>query len=110
MAAATVKKTVAFRSRKLLDAAAGQPCVLCGRYGSTVPAHLPGAFYGMPAGTGQKTHDWLAAHLCNEPQADGSPSCHELMDSEWRMDPHVRLTALCKTLERLFDEGTLRVN
>lgn len=48
-----------------------------------------------------KTHDWLAAHLCLD--------CHTKMDGVWRSDDQVRMIALCKTLERLFDEGVLTV-
>ena len=55
----------------------------------------------MPAGTGQKTHDWLVAHLCLEH--------HELMDSTWRKDPQIRMQALCLTLEQLFAEGVITV-
>jgi len=55
----------------------------------------------MPAGTGQKTHDWLGAHLCWH--------CHELMDTDWRMDGTVRMKALCLTLERLFEDGVIQV-
>lgn len=90
-----------FKSRKLLDAARGQSCVLCGQIETVVPAHLPGSFYRMPAGTGQKTHDWLVAHLCHD--------CHTLMDTDWRKDAQVRMMALCLTLDRLFEDGVLEV-
>lgn len=91
-----------FRSKKLLAAARGRSCVLCGGNDfTTVAAHLPAATYGQTAGTGQKTHDWLVAHLCSE--------CHSLMDSEWRCDSQVRMIALTKTLERLFDDEILIV-
>lgn len=55
----------------------------------------------MPAGTGQKTHDWLGAHLCY--------SCHQLADTVYRKDAEFRMKALCLTLERLFEEGILQV-
>ncbi len=56
----------------------------------------------MPAGMAEKTHDWLVAHLCHD--------CHALVDGpEWRKDHQVRMTALCKTLERLFDSGVIVV-
>ncbi len=92
-----------FRSRPLLDAAEGQACVCCGREdGTIVAAHLPGSFYGMPAGWGQKTHDWLTAHLCLR--------CHALVDgAPGRRDARLRLQLLCLTLERLFEDGVLRV-
>lgn len=91
-----------FRSRKLLDAAEGRACVLCGRQDETVvAAHLPGVGYNMPAGTSQKIHDWLAAHLCYH--------CHYEVDGIGRQDFQLRMRALCLTLERLFDEGVLIV-
>ena len=68
---------------------------------TVVTSHLPGAFYGMQAGTGQKTHDWLAAHLCH--------GCHLFMDGEGRMDAQLRMKALCLTLQRLFDQGIITV-
>ncbi len=93
---------IRFRSDPLLCAARDQACVLCGDdQGTTVAAHLPGAKYGMGAGTGQKTHDWLVAHLCHQ--------CHEKMDAEWRNDYRMRLGALCLTLERLFEQGVITV-
>jgi len=91
-----------FESRALLDAARDQPCVFCQRDDTTVPAHLPGSFYRMAAGTGQKTHDWLVAHLCHEH--------HEKMDTVWRKDARVRMMALCLTLERLFNDGVIEVS
>ncbi len=93
-----------FQSRKLLDTAEDRACVLCGRCeGTTVPAHLPGSRYGMPAGWSQKTHDWLVAHVCFE--------CHELLDGpDGRQDFQLRMKALCLTLERLFAAGVLRVH
>lgn len=102
------KKVTRYERRRLLDQARGRPCVLCehdslnvGDVMETVPAHLPGSFYGMPAGTGQKTHDWLVAHLCDRH--------HTEMDTTWRKDPQMRMLALCLTLERLFAEGVLVV-
>ena len=87
--------TKRYQNRSLLHCAKGEPCVLCGKNdGTTVPAHLPGSIYGMAAGTGQRTHDWLVAHLCHD--------CHQRMDSEWRRDCQIRMKALCLTLERLF--------
>ena len=84
-------------------AARGQACVLCDRQDDTVVlAHLPGSFYGMPAGIGQKTHDWLAAHLCHR--------CHNSCDTVSRMDSAMRMMVLCKTLERLFNDGVIKVD
>ena len=98
----SLKKRPRFESRKLLNQAEGRVCVLCEKGGTVVPAHLPGAFYGMPAGHGEKTHDWLVAHLCLE--------CHTKMDGpEWRKDAQIRMKALCLTLERLFTSGAIVV-
>ncbi len=100
---AQVPKLKQFRSRRLLDAAEGQLCVLCERENkreTTVPAHLPGAFYGMPGGS-IKVHDWLVAHLCD--------TCHAAMDNECRRDAQLRMRALCLTLQRLFEQGVLIV-
>jgi hypothetical protein len=69
--------------------------------GTTVAAHLPGAIYGMSAGMSEKTHDWLAAHLCAD--------CHQKMDNEWRTDARIRMVALCRTLERLFSDGIIQI-
>lgn len=91
-----------FESKRLREAARDVPCVLCNRNdGTVVLAHLPGSFYGMPAGMGQKTHDWLGAHLCHD--------CHAEIDSTHRRDAEIRMMALCRTLERLFNDGTLTV-
>lgn len=92
-----------FESKVLRDAARNRACVLCGNdeEGGVVLAHLPGSFYGMPAGTGQKCHDWLGSHLCD--------LCHGAMDGEWRNDSAMRMQALCLTLERLFNEGVIVV-
>ena len=91
-----------FESKRLRDAARFQRCVLCGTDdGTVVLAHLPGSRYGAPAGMAEKTHDWLGAHLCRE--------CHERMDGELRDDVEIRMMVLVLTLERLFDQGVLRV-
>jgi hypothetical protein len=91
-----------YKSKKLRDAARGESCVLCGcRDETIVLAHLPSAVYGMSAGTGQKTHDWLGAHLCLR--------CHTNMDSVWRRNTEIRMKALCLTLQRLFDKGIIKV-
>lgn len=68
---------------------------------TTVGAHLPGAYYGMPDGTGAKTHDWLVAHVCDRH--------HAYLDGPGRKDTETRMKALCLTLERLFEDGTIIV-
>ena len=107
MPTTTLKNSCRYRSQKLLAEAEGRTCVLCEFDGkindvsTTVPAHLPGSFYGMPAGIAAKTHDWLVAHLCDEH--------HTWIDSVGRMDAEARMKALCLTLQRLFAEGVLIV-
>ena len=96
-----MEKKKPFRSKRLREAARDQPCVFCQTTDTTVLAHLPGSFYRMPAGMGEKVSDWLGAHLCHEH--------HEKMDTVWRKDARVRMMALCLTLERLFDDGILEV-
>jgi len=56
----------------------------------------------MPSGTGQKTHDWLVAHLCLDH--------HAYVDSKGRRDTETRMMGLCLTLERLFESGVLIVS
>ena len=90
-----------YQNRSLLHCAKGESCVLCGKNdGTTIPAHLPGAYYGMQAGTGQKTHDWLVGHVCMD--------CHTYLDGDGRKDTQTRMKALCLTLERLFANGGMR--
>jgi len=89
-----------YNSKRLRRAAKDQPCVWCGAEdGTVVLAHLPGSYYRMGAGTAQKTHDWLGAHLCQK--------CHEYADGDGRKDAAFRMAVLCLTLERLFEQGVL---
>ncbi len=90
-----------YLSKRLRRAAKDQSCVLCGNdeEGRVILAHLPSQSYGMTAGCAQKTHDWLGAHLCDR--------CHAYVDGPGRKDTDLRMMALCRTLERLFDSGEL---
>lgn len=107
----TIKRRRRFQSKRLRDAAKGQACVLCEHWYSrhrrvgpdetVVACHLPGSEYGMAAGMGQKTHDWLAAHLCDDH--------HRMMDGKWRRAVPTRMLALCLTLDRLFEQGVIVV-
>lgn len=47
---------------KLLKAANGAPCALCGEIGTTVAAHSNALRHGH--GIGQKSHDWAVAYVC----------------------------------------------
>lgn len=59
-----------FRSPKLLKAARGRPCVLCGSVGTTVSAHSNQTEHGH--GTGIKAPDFYSAWCCG--------TCHDLID------------------------------
>lgn len=65
-----------------------------------MPCHLPHSAIGFPAGTGQKTMDWLTGDCCME--------CHHKLDhAEWRNDHQMRMKALALTIQRRLDEGLL---
>ena len=59
-----------FRSAKLLQAANGRPCVLCGSVGTTVAAHSNSLAHGR--GIGHKSPDYMVAYLCMR--------CHDRVD------------------------------
>ena len=96
-----------FRSRKLLDADAGKPCVRCGcEDGTIVPAHYTGvrrnAFGG---GLGIKVADILTARLCRK--------CHEWIDTlsrdkedRWEHSEEF-LTLIALTIVKRLEEGIL---
>lgn len=68
----------------------------------SVPCHLPHNGIGYPAGSGQKTHDWLVCDCCLH--------CHHELDHGiWRNDHQIRMRAHCRTIERRIDEGILQV-
>lgn len=89
-------------SPKLRQAGHGKTCVLCELGQSSMPCHLPHNGIGFPAGTGQKTHDWLTADCCAK--------CHFKLDhGEWRNDYQMRMKALTLTVQRRIDEGVLLI-
>jgi Putative nuclease YbcO/Protein of unknown function (DUF968) len=95
---------VTFRSRKLLDLARGQPCVMCGRDdGTVVAAHSNLMEHGK--GKSIKAHDAATAHLCFV--------CHTEIDQGKEMSREERrdfmLTAIVRTILRLFDQGRLEI-
>jgi hypothetical protein len=53
-----------FRSQKLREMAQHYPCVLCQRYGTTVPAHANMVRLGK--GTGIKVPDFYIAYICQQ--------------------------------------------
>lgn len=92
-----------FESKRLRDAPRFEVCVIEGCEAPAVGVcHLPHNEWGMGAGTGQKTHDWLGGHLCH--------AHHDYADGDGRNDHAWRAMALCLTLQRLFDRGVLIVD
>lgn len=95
-------KHTAYRNRKILDAAKGQPCMRCGKEdGTTVAAHSNYQEDGK--GMGKKADDLFVAFLCAD--------CHRWMDEgratydAKREDFH---RAMKKTLRLLLDMGVLK--
>lgn len=91
-----------FRSKKLLNAARDQSCVMCGSHGTTVAAHANYVEYGK--GRGIKAPDCLVAFLCS--------TCHYSLDQgpmskaeKWEMWHR----AFVRTIVRLFDQGIVQV-
>lgn len=92
-----------FESPTLRDAPRIELCVMPDCWAPAVGVcHLPSAEIGFHAGTGQKTHDWLGAHLCqsHHDYADGAAGRH---------DHRFRMQALALTVQRLFDRGVIIV-
>ena len=90
------------RSKKLTQAARGEPCVACG-HPTSVFAHLPNP---GDAGMGQKTDDYWGAFLCG---ADGN-DCHGRADQgDLRRDYQWRATVIHRTQQILFERGILQV-
>lgn len=93
-----------FRSRKLLDAAEGQPCVLCNRQdGTTVAAHADMVEYGK--GQRIKVHDCLSAWLCAD--------CHRKIGDMSRLTKAERWEqwhrAFARTVVQWFKQGIVEV-
>lgn len=92
-----------FRSRKLLDLARDQACVVCEMSdGSVVAAHSNLLEHGK--GRGLKAHDGMAAWLCYR--------CHTQYDQGGMKKEDARdfiLTAICKTYQRMWDEDLITV-
>lgn len=94
-----------FRSRKLLDLAEGQACVMCGSEdGTVVAAHSNLLEHGK--GKGIKAHDGMHAWLCHR--------CHSQYDQGMEMSKEERreyiLTAICRTYMRMWELELLRVS
>lgn len=93
-----------FRSRKLLDLARDQACVMCGNQdGTIVAAHSNLLEHGK--GMGMKAHDGMCAWLCNR--------CHTEMDQGSKMCAEqkrdVMLTAICRTYVQMWNQALIQV-
>jgi hypothetical protein len=96
-------KPTKFRSQKLLDAAEGQACVLCGTKDTTVSAHANAVEYGK--GTSTKADDCLVAWLCAEHHRqidDNSPLSKEERWEQWHR-------AFARTVVQWFKQGIVVV-
>lgn len=102
----TLQKQKPMRSRKLLDAAKGQPCVICGDDRTTVAAHYSGLYADrLGKGVGQKSGDIFAAHLCALHHAELDQYINGNTDAR-----ALRFfLAVFETQKRLFEQGVLRV-
>jgi len=93
-----------FRSRKLLDLARGQSCVMCGADDETiVAAHSNLQEHGK--GMGHKAHDAMHAWLCHGCHAELDQG-HFLSKSEKR---EYMLTAICRTVMKMWDQDLIGV-
>lgn len=93
-----------FRSKKLLDLARGQACVMCGcDDGTIVSAHSNLLEHGK--GKGLKAHDGMIAWLCMR--------CHTTLDQGTQMSKAERrefiLEAICKTYMQMWDKEFIQV-
>jgi len=94
-----------FRSPKLLDAANGQSCVICGETETTVAAHANSVALGK--GTGIKVPDFYTAWVCQ--------IHHDMIDGRRPValpyaSPFELWTwAYLKTVARWFNEGIVTV-
>jgi len=94
---------VTFRLPKLLKAANGRACVLCGATGSTVAAHSNSLQHGR--GYAHKSPDYYIAYLCQR--------CHDEVDgrsgSLSKEEKRERwLSAFVRTVSVWFEEGIVK--
>jgi hypothetical protein len=102
----TFFKQPIFRSRNLLDAANGQPCIKCGAIGTTVAAHYQGKESSrLGKGFGIKPSDAATAELCQR--------CHAFFDGYETDNDYMRsqefLMLVLLTIERRLHDGVLIV-
>jgi len=94
-----------FRSDKILQAAEGEPCVLCGKTGTTIAAHANSVALGK--GKGIKVPDYYIAFVCDthHKQIDGVLP----LDLAYPTRFDCWLWAFAKTIRVLFDRGIIGV-
>lgn len=93
-----------FRSRRLLDQARDQSCVMCKTHdGTIVAAHSNLLEHGK--GAGHKAHDAMHAWLCYR--------CHTEYDQGHTMTKDEKrefiLTAICRTVMKLWDQELIGI-
>lgn len=92
-----------YRNPKLLKAANGRPCTLCGSVGTTVAAHSNSLADGK--GMGLKVPDYFIAYLCHV--------CHDKVDGRYlgltREEMRdLWITAFQRTVAIWFEEGIVK--
>lgn len=97
--------TKAYRNQKLLDAAKGQPCVICGDAQTTVACHANSVALGK--GTGIKVPDFYVAFLCarHHAMADGRIK----LELPYASPFELWTWAYLKTVKRWFETGVVQV-
>lgn len=93
-------KRVAYRNKKILDAANGEPCTICGaENGTTVFCHLNESWAGKAY---SKKSDDLGMFLCSK--------CHDIYDGRIPGDMSYEdvLRAFYRTIRRLIDRKILK--
>lgn len=101
-----LNKRPPMRSRRLLDAAEGQACVICGSTQETIAAHYSG-LYASSVGKGlsEKAWDHVSAQLCWRHHVEMDGYVHGNDDAR-----AIRfMLAIFETQRRLFDRGVLVV-
>lgn len=95
---------MSYRNKKLLQAASGQQCTICGAYGMTVAAHANSVALGK--GIGCKAPDFYTAWLCDV--------CHDLYDGRRgnltkAEKEQMWVTAYLRTVKYWFEQGIVVV-
>lgn len=89
-----------YRNTRLLQAANGRPCVLCGSVGTTVAAHSNALEHGR--GFAHKSPDYMTAYVCMGCHDDIDGRSSKLTKEEKR---DLWLLAWSRTVPIWFEEG-----